>query len=121
MGCNGGLMDNAFEYVIANGLTTEEAYPYEGRVSQCKAKNGAVSVSSYKDVRRGDEVDLMDALNHGPVSIAIEADQQGFQFYSGGVFTGACGKQLDHGVLAVGYGTEGGKDYWIVKNSWGAS
>jgi C1A family cysteine protease len=57
----------------------------------------------------------------GPVSVAIEADQMAFQGYTGGVITSGCGEQLDHGVLAVGYGTEDGTDYFLVKNSWGAS
>merc|ERR1712170_156928 len=64
---------------------------------------------------------LMSALNQQPVSIAIEADKSIFQLYRSGVLTGLCGSSLDHGVLAVGYGTEDGKDYWLVKNSWGAS
>jgi len=61
------------------------------------------------------------ALQLGPVSIAIEADQQAFQFYSGGVMSGLCGNQLDHGVLVVGWGMDKNSTYWTVKNSWGAS
>ena len=62
----------------------------------------------------------MAAIAQQPVSVAIQANQLGFQLYKSGVFTGRCGTNLDHGVLAVGYGTEGGKDYYKVKNSWGA-
>jgi len=124
-GCNGGLMDDGFEYIIANGgLTLEANYPYTAKTGLfCKAngKSKDATISSYKDVSQGSETDLMSAVQKGPVSIAIEADQSGFQFYSGGVFDGTCGKKLDHGVLLVGYGTESGKDYWLVKNSWGAT
>jgi len=60
------------------------------------------------------------ALNGQPVAVAIEADQMAFQSYTSGVITTGCGTNLDHGVLAVGYGTLGGKDYFLVKNSWGA-
>lgn len=124
-GCNGGLMDYGFEYIIKNGgLDTESDYPYKAKTDLCnkdKAKETNSPISSYKDVQQGSESDLMSALQKGPVSIAIEADQSGFQFYSGGVFSGRCGTKLDHGVLLVGAGTDGDKDYWKVKNSWGAS
>lgn len=122
-GCNGGLMDFGFEYIIKNGITDEDSYPYTARDGLCKAdgKTSVASLSSYKDVSEGSEDDLLSAIATGPVSVAIEADQSGFQFYSGGVFDGTCGRQLDHGVLAVGYGTDSGKDYYLVKNSWGSS
>jgi len=123
MGCNGGLMDNGFEYIIKNGgICTESSYPYQAQDGSCKTTcEKVVQISGYKDVPSQDENALMSAVDIGPVSIAIEADQSAFQFYSGGVFDAACGTQLDHGVLIVGYGTDAGKNYWIVKNSWGSS
>jgi len=121
-GCNGGLMDYAFEYVIQNGVTTEAAYPYTAKDGTCKKATAAVKITGYTDVPSNKEAQLLTAVNKGPVSVAIEADQSVFQFYTGGILdSAACGTALDHGVLAVGYGTEGSKNYWIVKNSWGAT
>jgi len=127
-GCNGGLMDNAFEWIEQNGLCTEADYPYTsggGVTGTCvKGCAPAVTVSGFKDVPKGDESALQDALNIGPVSIAIEADKSAFQLYKSGVLDNpACGTRLDHGVLIVGYGSDVSlsKDYWKVKNSWGAS
>jgi C1A family cysteine protease len=118
--CEGGLMDYAFEYIISNkGICTEASYPYTAADSNtCKSCTNVVTISSYKDVAQT-ENDLAAAVAQQPVSVAIEADQSAFQFYSSGVLTGTCGTQLDHGVLAVGYGTSGSTDYWKVKNSWG--
>jgi len=121
-GCDGGFMDYAFEYIIDYGITTEANYPYRAVDGTCKkGMTVAVSISGYHDVTANNNAALKTALNVGPVSIAIEADQSGFQFYSKGVFSGSCGANLDHGVLAVGYGTDAGTPYYIVKNSWGAS
>lgn len=123
-GCNGGLMDYAFQYVLDNkGLTTEAAYPYTATgPNNCVSagKPSVLTLSGFKDVPANSEVALLTAIAQQPVSVAVEADQGSFQFYSGGVMTKACGTSLDHGVLAVGYGTLGGQDYYKVKNSWGA-
>lgn len=122
-GCNGGLMDYAFQYIIDNkGITTEAAYPYTAADGTCQAKGKpvAATLSGFKDVTPNSETALLTAIVQQPVSVAVEADQSVFQFYSGGVMDSSCGTQLDHGVLAVGYGTTGGKDYYKVKNSWGA-
>lgn len=126
-GCNGGLMDFAFQYVIdANGICLESEYPYEETDDSCRVCNKVFNITGFVDVKKNNEEALKQAVAHQPVSVAIQADSQEFQFYSSGVFTGYCGKhpfQLDHGVLAVGYGTDDntGKDYWLVKNSWGES
>jgi len=125
-GCNGGLMDNAFAFAEKNALCTEASYPYTAKDGTCAASSCTVGipnggVSGYKDVTADSEQDMMSALNQQPVSIAIEADKSVFQLYTSGVLTGTCGTNLDHGVLAVGYGTEDGTDYWLVKNSWGTS
>jgi C1A family cysteine protease len=121
-GCNGGLMDDAFTWIKSNGGITDEAsYPYTAKDGTCKTGMTSVAtLKSFTDVKKGSEDDLMAALQTGPVSIAVDA-QMGWQTYSGGVLSGFCGKSLDHGVLLVGSGTDAGQDYWLVKNSWGAS
>jgi len=124
-GCNGGFMDDAFKYIISNhGIDTEASYPYQGRDSACRFKpaNVGATLSSYKDVQKGSEPSLTSALSIGPISVAIDASHTSFQFYKSGVYyEKACSSsRLDHGVLTVGYGTQG-SDYFIVKNSWGPS
>lgn len=123
-GCNGGLMDLAFEFIQKNGgITTEKNYPYRARDGRCdktKASHSAVSIDGYEDVPSNDEDALLKAVANQPVSVAIEAGGSDFQFYHEGVFTGTCGTELDHGVAIVGYGTtQDGTKYWIVRNSWG--
>jgi len=123
-GCNGGLMDYAFQYAMANGLTTEAAYPYTATgPNTCEAKGlpVAVKATGFTDVPTNSQLALMTAVVQQPVAVAIEADENAFQFYSSGVLTKPCGTNLDHGVLLVGYGTEGGLDYYKVKNSWGTT
>ncbi|EEF52357.1 low-temperature-induced cysteine proteinase [Ricinus communis] len=124
-GCNGGLMDYAFQFIINNGgIDSEEDYPYLARDGTCDTyrKNAkVVTIDNYEDVPVNDEKALQKAVANQPVSVAIEAGGREFQFYQSGIFTGRCGTALDHGVAAVGYGTENGKDYWIVRNSWGKS
>lgn len=124
-GCNGGLMDYAFQFIINNGgIDSEEDYPYKARDGTCDSyrKNAkVVSIDGYEDVPVNDEKALQKAVANQPIAVAIEAGGRAFQLYSSGIFSGKCGTSLDHGVAAVGYGSEDGKDYWIVKNSWGAS
>merc|ERR1712150_75037 len=126
-GCQGGLMDQAFAYVIKNkGIDTEESYPYIAKNGKCEFKSediGATEVSC-QDISLGSESDLQSAVaTIGPISVAIDASHSSFQLYRSGVYNErrCSSKKLDHGVLAVGYGTEESKDYWLVKNSWGRS
>jgi len=130
LGCNGGDMDAAFSWTKKNGgLCTEATYPYTSGTTQksgtCNEKSctkiANSAPASYSDVSTNSDSALMSAIAKQPVSIAIEADQAAFQLYKSGVFTGTCGTNLDHGVLAVGYGTDSGSDYYKVKNSWGTS
>jgi len=126
-GCQGGLMDSAFQYMITkqDGMDdSEAAYPYRGADMSCAFNpdhGGPAVVKSYTDIAQGDEDSLKDAVaNVGPVSVAVDANAL-WQLYGGGVFKPFfCAKnKLNHGVAAVGYGKQGTEEYWIIKNSWG--
>jgi C1A family cysteine protease len=119
-GCSGGLMDDAFQWIINNGgIAPENIYPYTARGQPCHAVMSVAKISAWKDLPQGSEDALLSAVANQPVAVAIEADQSSFQHYKSGIFKGPCGKSLDHGVVVVGYGTDAGVDYWRVKNSWG--
>ena len=127
LGCNGGMMDRAFSYTKTHPLETEGDYPYvakSGGLFGCKynKSKGVVAAETYTDVKHDNSDQLKAALNKGPVSVAIEADQTVFHSYTGGIITSSkCGTSLDHGVLVVGYGTDNGTEYFTIKNSWGTS
>ncbi|GIY98090.1 cathepsin L [Caerostris extrusa] len=102
----------------------EESYPYTAEDGTCHFKKADVgaTVTGYVDIPTGDEDALKKAVaTVGPISVAIDASHDSFQTYQDGVYDEPeCSPdQLDHGVLIVGYGTEDGSDYWLVKNSWG--
>lgn len=121
-GCSGGQMQGAFKFVIEHGQCSLASYPYTAKDGTCKSCSAVAHISSCSDVKPNDQVSLKAAVAQQPVAVAISADTMIFQSYSSGVITSAnCYTSLNHGVLAVGYGTENGQDYWLVKNSWGTS
>jgi len=125
-GCNGGQMEGADKYLIANGQCSLASYPYTSGTTMtegsCKKCSAIAHFTSCADVKPNDQVSLKAAVFKQPVSVAIEADTRYFQSYSGGILDAAtCGTTLDHGVLVVGYGIDNGKKYWNVKNSWSSS
>lgn len=120
-GCNGGLMDQAFDYMKDNGIQLESSYQYTARDGTCRADPSlmAFKIDSYTDVPQDDNSELIKAIYAAPVSVAIAVDFY-FQAYTGGIYNHwSCGTGLDHGVLAVGYGSDNGQDFYKVKNSWG--
>jgi cathepsin L len=125
-GCQGGLMDNAFRYIEANnGIDTEASYPYQAHNEICRFNPQTIGAtdSGYVDIPRDNERALTQAIQTvGPISVAIDASKSTFHYYKRGVYYDreCSSTKLDHGVLAVGYGTEEFfKEYYIVKNSWG--
>ena len=120
-------MDQAFTYIKENkGIDTEASYPYKAVDQKCKFKAADVGATDtgFTDITSGDEDALATAIaTVGPISVAIDASQDSFQFYTSGVYSddGCSSTELDHGVTAVGYGSTNGQDYYIVKNSWAES
>jgi len=120
-GCDGGLMPIAMAYGIREGVTTEKNYPYKAKAGKCEYSSSQ-ALYHFKEWRavNGTDKDMVAALNEvGPLSVGVDATL--WQFYIGGIFSLICGKTLNHGVLLVGYGTHLGKEYWLIKNSWGES
>jgi len=110
-GCNGGWMDSAFQYIIDHGITETSKYPYAARDQTCQIDHGHWKVSSFVDTPGCDN--LLNALTHRPVSVAVDASI--WSSYRSGVLSG-CGVNVNHGVLLTG-ATD---TFWAIKNSWGA-
>lgn len=125
-GCNGGDMPTAMKYIQQNGgVTAEELYQYTATDGKCRTALANVSVGKITGgvymIPTKNESALRQAATMQPISVAIDASCDEFQFYDSGVFDTSCGTDLDHGVLVVGYEFDAAKKfgYWIVKNSWG--
>ncbi|XP_019234964.1 PREDICTED: oryzain beta chain-like [Nicotiana attenuata] len=119
-GCDGGLMDYAFEWVINNGgIDSASDYPYTASQGTCnitKEKTKIVTIDGYQDVAQK-ESDLLCAVAQQPVSVGIDGSSLDFQLYKGGIYDGDCSSNpddIDHAVVTVG-----DDEYWIIKNSWG--
>jgi len=112
-------------YAESHPLVLENHYPYSAKTGTCdhtEEAGGSVRVTGMKKVEPGQSASLMAAIATGPVSVTVEADTYAFQGYKSGIMNDPeCGTQLDHAITAVGYGTEAGQDYYIVRNSWAAS
>lgn len=123
-GCNGGLMENSLTFVKNNGIASSSSYPYRGYEQTCKSFTPVMKVRGYKFAPSKSEEDIKNMLAQtGPLSIAVNAEP--FQYYYGGILdldSYDCDPDgLNHGVAIVGYGSENGVEYWIVRNSWGRS
>ncbi|KAM8888493.1 procathepsin L [Synchiropus picturatus] len=126
-GCSGAWMANAYDYVVHNGLQSTQSYPYTSVDTQPCFYNRDLAVAHIRDYRfipKGNEQALADAVaTIGPITVGVDADHPSFLFYNSGIYEEPnCNpNNLSHAVLLVGYGSEGGKDYWIIKNSWGSA
>jgi C1A family cysteine protease len=120
-GCNGGDKIRAMKWVESHPLQHEADYTYTAKDGTCQNKKSKAvgTVKNVYEVKSLSVDQMKAALNKSTVSVSVQADQTAFHSYKSGVITSGCGTATDHAILAVGYGTENGVDYWLVKNSWG--
>ncbi|KAG9335106.1 hypothetical protein JZ751_005669 [Albula glossodonta] len=124
-GCHGGLALRAFDYIAVNGgIESEKTYPYTAKdSSRCKysKRRSVASCKGYQQLPRGNERCLKNALIAvGPIAVSVNANLTTFKLYKSGIYSDpTCLKETNHAMLAVGYGTQCGAKFWIVKNSWG--
>ncbi|CAL2246802.1 unnamed protein product [Prunus armeniaca] len=122
LGCSGGWLDGAFEFINQNnGLSFEASYNYISVDGRCNTQaTHATNITGYEDVPASNEEALLKAVANQPVSICIDAGENNFLYYTSGIFAGSCGLEMDHCVTAIGHGvSDDGTKYWLLKNSWG--
>jgi len=123
-GCGGGQENKGFDYYQNHDACTEQEYGYTGRNGNCKDSRCSTGIRTkgHSNVQKNNPNAMKSALSGGPLSVAIEADKACFQNYRSGIFDNAsCGTRLNHAVGLVGWGKQSGREYWIVRNSWGKS
>jgi len=121
-GCNGGVVQWAYDYVLKNSIESSEDYPYKGFQSRCKKDatqyKQYMPLTSYVEIDSGDCNHLAQAIQQQPVSIAIDASGLAFQLYKTGIYSN-CKTSLNHAILLTGYSSQNGSGYWLALNSWG--
>nr|XP_034366492.1 cathepsin Q-like isoform X2 [Arvicanthis niloticus] len=126
-GCRGGTTYNAFQYVLQNGgLEAETTYPYKAKEGVCRynPNNSLATITTFVPLSEDEDV-LMDAVaTKGPVAAGINVVYSSLRFYKKGIYhEPRCKRFVNHAVLVIGYGFDGneedGKNYWLIKNSWG--
>ncbi|MQM02136.1 hypothetical protein Taro_034902 [Colocasia esculenta] len=119
--CQPGYIQRAYDYIQRNmGIDTDANYPYTAQQDVCKAdRNQEVTIDGYANAPRNNERALSMRVSRQPVGSAVDASGRNFQFYDGGIYRKACTTNVNHAVTIVGYDSEAGEDYWIIKNSYG--
>ena len=124
-GCNGGWTDEAIQYAQDAGMVEDRYYPYQAEDEFCiyDPYMTVLKPNGHVYVNPNNAKALKTAIADGPVSVGVDADSGVFQFYTSGILNSpSCGTDIDHAIVAVGYGVDPNKgEYYIVRNSWGSS
>jgi len=123
-GCEGSTQQLGFAYTKIAGITTEADYPYAATTGTCQTSkiHPVAYIDGHVELERNNYTQLVTAVaEKGPVAINIAAGGWTYQMYGGGVLSGCNDYLMNHAVQLVGYGSATGKDYWLVRNSWGGS
>lgn len=124
-GCSGATAELALEYVKVHGITLASSYEDGEASGNCQTHHTpALRTTGFVRLPVNKLQPLLAAVsNDGPV--VVSADASPWSLYNKGVFNG-CERDatVNHAVLMVGYGHDpkagtGGRDYWLIRNSWG--